>query len=109
LVNILLNARDAMEQGGVLRVSADFENPPWVTIRVSDTGCGIKPEDVQKIFVPLFTTKGEGKGTGLGLSISQDIIKSHNGTIEVDSAPGKGTTFVIRLPSANHSSQEAAP
>lgn len=109
LVNILLNARDAMEQGGILSVSAESENPPWVTIRICDTGCGIKPEDVQKIFTPLFTTKGEGKGTGLGLSISQDIIKSHNGTIEVDSAPGKGTTFIIRLPPANHSSQEAAP
>ena len=104
LVNILLNARDAMEQGGILSVSAGFENPPWVTIWISDTGCGIRPEDVQNIFTPLFTTKGEGKGTGLGLSISQDIIKSHNGTIEVDSAPGKGTIFTIRLPSADPSS-----
>jgi two-component system, NtrC family, sensor kinase len=104
LVNILFNARDAMEQGGVLSVAADFESPPWVTIRISDTGTGIKPEDVQKIFTPLFTTKEEGKGTGLGLSISQDIIKRHNGTIEVESVPGKGTTFIIRLPSANHSS-----
>jgi two-component system, NtrC family, sensor kinase len=104
LVNILLNARDAMAQGGVLSVAADFESPPWVTIRISDTGTGIKPEDIQKIFTPLFTTKEEGKGTGLGLSISQDIIKRHNGTIEVESVPGKGTTFIIRLPSANHSS-----
>jgi two-component system, NtrC family, sensor kinase len=107
-VNILLNARDAMEQGGILSVVTGFENPPWVTVRISDTGTGIKPEDIQKIFTPLFTTKGEGKGTGLGLSISQDIIKRHNGTIEVDSVPGKGTTFIIRLPSANHSSQDAA-
>jgi signal transduction histidine kinase len=109
LVNILLNARDAMEKGGILSVASGFENPPWVTIRISDTGTGIKPEDIQKIFTPLFTTKGEGKGTGLGLSISQDIIKRHNGTIEVDSVPGKGTTFIIRLPAANHSSQDAAP
>lgn len=108
LVNILLNARDAMEKGGVLSVAAGFENPPWVTIRISDTGCGIKPEDIQRIFTPLFTTKGEGKGTGLGLSISQDIIKSHNGAIEVESVPGKGTTFIIRLPSANQSSSACA-
>jgi signal transduction histidine kinase len=101
LVNILLNARDAMEQGGTLSVTTDFENPPWVTIRISDTGCGIRSEDIQKIFTPLFTTKEEGKGSGLGLSISQDIIKSHSGVIEVESVPGKGTTFVIRLPSAN--------
>ena len=72
-----------------------------MAIRISDTGCGIRPEDIQKIFTPLFTTKEEGKGSGLGLSISQDIIKSHNGAIEVESVPGKGTTFVIRLPSAN--------
>ncbi len=104
LVNVLLNARDAMEQGGMLSVAADFENPPWVTIRISDTGTGIKPEDLQKIFAPLFTTKGDGKGTGLGLSISQDIIRRHNGVIEVESFPGKGTTFIIRLPSANQSS-----
>jgi signal transduction histidine kinase/pSer/pThr/pTyr-binding forkhead associated (FHA) protein len=108
LVNILLNARDAMEKGGVLSVATGFENPPWVTIRISDTGCGIKPEDIQRIFTPLFTTKGEGKGTGLGLSISQDIIKSHNGAIEVESVPGKGTTFIIRLPSANQSSSACA-
>ena len=108
LVNILLNARDAMEKGGVLSVATGFENPPWVTIRISDTGCGIKPEDIQRIFTPLFTTKGEGKGTGLGLSISQDIIKSHNGAIEAESVPGKGTTFIIRLPSANQSSSACA-
>jgi signal transduction histidine kinase len=108
LVNILLNARDAMEKGGVLSVATGFENPPWVTIRISDTGCGIKPEDIQRIFTPLFTTKGEGKGTGLGLSISQDIIKSHNGAIEVESVLGKGTTFIIRLPSANQSSSACA-
>jgi signal transduction histidine kinase len=108
LVNILLNARDAMEKGGVLSVATGFENPPWVTIRISDTGCGIKPEDIQRVFTPLFTTKGEGKGTGLGLSISQDIIKSHNGAIEVESVPGKGTTFIIRLPSANQSSSACA-
>ena len=109
LVNLLLNARDATANGGTLSVSTGFENPPWVTIRISDTGCGINPEDMQNIFKPLFTTKGEGKGTGLGLSISQDIIKSYNGAIEVESVPGKGTAFVIRLTSANPPPSPSGP
>jgi len=100
LVNIILNARDAMEQGGALTVTTAIEGHPWATVRISDTGGGINPEHIRKIFLPLFTTKGEGKGTGLGLSISQDIIKRHKGTIEVESILGKGTTFVIRLPTA---------
>jgi two-component system, NtrC family, sensor kinase len=100
-VNIILNARDAMEQGGTLTLSTNHESEPWVTLKISDTGCGITPDDIQRIFLPLFTTKGEGKGTGLGLSISHDIIKSHKGSIEVDSILGKGTTFTIRLPLAN--------
>ena len=104
LVNIILNARDAMEQGGTLTVTTAIEGPLWTTIRISDTGGGIEPDDIQKIFLPLFTTKGEGKGTGLGLSISQDIIKSHKGTLQVESVLGKGTTFIIRLPTANESS-----
>jgi len=109
VVNLLLNARDAMPNGGTLTVATGFENPPWVTLRISDTGCGINPEDMEKIFRPLFTTKGEGKGTGLGLSISQDIIKSHQGAIDVESVPGKGTTFMIRLPSANQAPSPFAP
>jgi signal transduction histidine kinase len=108
LVNILLNARDALEQGGILSVATGFENSSWITIRISDTGTGIKPEDIQNIFAPLFTTKREGKGTGLGLSISQDIVKSHNGTLEVESVPGKGATFIIRVPSPNQSSSTCA-
>jgi two-component system, NtrC family, sensor kinase len=108
IVNLIMNARDAMEHQGTLTILTDHENDPWVTLRISDTGCGIKPDDIQKIFLPLFTTKAEGRGTGLGLSISQDIIKSHNGAIEVESVPGKGTTFIIRLPSANQSSSACA-
>jgi len=104
IVNLIMNARDAMEHQGTLTISTEHENDSWVTLRISDTGCGIKPDDIQKIFLPLFTTKAEGRGTGLGLSISQDIIVSHKGTIEVDSIPGKGTTFTIRLPSVSESS-----
>lgn len=108
IVNFVLNARDAMEQGGTLTVSTDSEDHAWVRLKISDTGCGIKPDDIQKIFLPLFTTKEEGKGTGLGLSISHDIIKSHNGSIEVESVLGRGTTFTIRLPAADEDSSTAA-
>jgi two-component system NtrC family sensor kinase len=108
IVNLALNARDAMEEGGTLTVSTEPENDSWVRLKISDTGCGIKPEDIPKIFLPLFTTKGEGKGTGLGLSISHDIIKNHNGSIEVESVLGKGTTFTIRLPTANEASSPPA-
>jgi signal transduction histidine kinase/pSer/pThr/pTyr-binding forkhead associated (FHA) protein len=108
IVNLVLNARDAMEQGGTLTVSTDHQDHAWFRLKISDTGCGIKPDDIQKIFLPLFTTKEEGKGTGFGLSISHDIIKNHNGSIEVESVLGKGTTFTIRLPAANEASSPPA-
>jgi signal transduction histidine kinase len=108
LLNIVLNARDSMEKGGTLTLTTDIEAPAWATIRISDTGGGIQPEDIQKLFLPLFTRKGEGKGTGLGLSISQDIIKSHSGTLQVESAMGKGTTFIIRLPTVSEPSSPRA-
>jgi signal transduction histidine kinase len=100
-LNIILNASDAMKPGGTLTVSTATESPPWTAIRISDTGSGIEPDDIKKVFLPSFSTKGEGKGTGLGLSISQDIIKSHKGTIDVKSVVGKGTTFIVRLPTIN--------
>ena len=70
-------------------------------IEVTDTGCGIKPEHLDKIFEPFFTTKPVGKGTGLGLSVSYGIVQQHGGTLEVESVPGKGTTFTITLPCAS--------
>jgi signal transduction histidine kinase len=69
-----------------------------VEIRFTDTGHGIPPEHLSKIFDPFFTTMPVGKGTGLGLSISYGIIQQHEGTIEVESQPGAGTTFTVRLP-----------
>ena len=68
-------------------------------IQVADTGSGIRPEHLERIFDPGFTTKGVGVGTGLGLSITYRIIENHHGSIQVESEPGRGTTFTLRLPS----------
>ena len=96
-INIILNALDAMPNGGALRVEVE-EQDEFVTVRITDTGTGIKKQHLPHIFDPFFTTKGIGKGTGLGLSISYAIIKEHEGQILVDSAEGKGTTFTVLIP-----------
>ncbi|MBI4793607.1 MAG: histidine kinase [Deltaproteobacteria bacterium] len=95
--NLLINAGQALRESGeiTIRTWAEGDN---IYLAFSDTGCGIPPEIRQRIFEPFFTTKEVGKGTGLGLSITYDIIKKHEGDIEVASEPGKGTTFTIRLP-----------
>lgn len=101
MLNLMLNAQHAMGNKGTLTVSTHFdEKNNRVMIIVSDTGSGMPPEVIERIFEPFFTTKGVGKGTGLGLSVSIGIVKDHRGTIEVDSAEGKGTTFTITLPCA---------
>jgi signal transduction histidine kinase/pSer/pThr/pTyr-binding forkhead associated (FHA) protein len=100
-LNLIMNARDAMEEGGRLTIETGLEGKQHLLIRFADTGCGIPPDVIRKIFRPLFTTKEEGAGTGLGLSISHDIVENHKGTIGVKSTPGKGTTFTIRLPLGN--------
>ena len=76
------------------------DNVTYVSAQVADTGTGIPPEHRDQIFESFFTTKAEGKGTGLGLTITRDIVKNHEGTIEVDSTVGKGTTFVVNFPLA---------
>ena len=96
-LNILVNAAHAIETQGEVTVTTRQEGEQ-VSIAIHDTGCGIPAEIVSRIFEPFFTTKEVGKGTGLGLSISYDIIKKHNGTIEVASSAESGTTFTIRLP-----------
>jgi PAS domain S-box-containing protein len=112
LMNLCLNARDAMPLGGTLAITAEnvaFDehyarmNPEaksgsYVFITVADTGTGIPPEILDRIFDPFFTTKDQGKGTGLGLSTVQGIVKSHGGFINVYSEPGRGTQFRIYLP-----------
>ena len=96
-INIILNALDAMPQGGRLRLELG-ETPTEAVVTISDTGTGIKEQHLPRIFDPFFTTKGVGKGTGLGLSISYAIINDHEGRIEVQSEVGKGTKFIIFLP-----------
>jgi two-component system NtrC family sensor kinase len=102
LLSLMLNAVDAMEGGGQLTVRTAI-NPvrsDEVAVAVEDTGVGIPPADQGKIFEPFFTTKPPGRGTGLGLSICYGIVAEHRGRIEVDSAPGRGTTFRVFLPVA---------
>jgi two-component system, NtrC family, sensor kinase len=96
-LNMLVNAAHAIETQGEITVSTRSAGDQ-VLVSFRDTGCGIPEEIRSRIFEPFFTTKEVGKGTGLGLSISYDIIKKHNGSIEVESALGCGTTFTIRLP-----------
>ena len=97
LINLLMNAGQAVKENGTISVSTDNVDG-MIRIKVSDDGCGIKPEDIEKLFDPFFTTKPVGEGTGLGLSISFGIIEDHDGEILVSSEEGKGTTFTILLP-----------
>ena len=98
-MNLLVNAAQAMEKDGEIIVKTHYADK-HVIVQISDNGCGI-PEDIQpKIFDPFFTTKEIGKGTGLGLNMAYNIIKKHNGRIEVASSVGHGTTFTILLPEA---------
>lgn len=107
-INILNNALHAMEEGGVLTVSIRAAKPdgrrPWVEASFSDTGDGISPEKLDLVFNPFYTSKDIGKGTGLGLSVSQRIVEEHGGAIEVRSKVGAGSTFTVKLPTANISS-----
>jgi signal transduction histidine kinase len=96
LTNLLLNAVEAMPQGGQLTLRTWVEGGK-VCIAVNDTGVGMTAEVQRRLFDPFFTTKG-ARGTGLGLSVSQALIKGHRGTLTVDSEPGRGSTFTIRLP-----------
>ncbi|NVL89457.1 MAG: response regulator [Desulfobacterales bacterium] len=115
LIDLCTNAAHAMrEEGGILEVSLidadldadtaaeypDLTPGPYVTLSVSDTGHGIDPEIIDRIFDPYFTTKGLAEGTGMGLAVVRKIVKSHRGTISVQSEPGKGTTFHVFIPRA---------
>lgn len=101
LVNMIYNAVDAMPSGGEVRVSTQ-ETRERVVVCITDTGTGMTPEVKQRLFDPFFTTKGKA-GTGMGLAVSFGIIRRHEGAIEVDSEPGRGTTFKISLPKVTSS------
>jgi signal transduction histidine kinase len=106
LLNLFLNAMDAITgPEGRISVKTYALNKPnrgmWVHIEITDSGCGISPEDLDHIFDPLNTTKHrseEHEGTGLGLVIVHQIIEQHSGHVEVESQEGRGTTFIISLP-----------
>lgn len=99
LLNLLFNAIDAMPDGGIITIAGGTdEEKDLIWLSVSDTGQGIEPVDLQQIFEPFYSTKTEGKGVGLGLSMVYGIIRDHNGVVDVESEPGKGTTFMIKLP-----------
>ncbi len=97
VINLLVNAVQAMDEGARVTIRTGAADG-WVRIAVSDTGCGIPEENMDKIFTPFFTTREEVKGVGLGLSVSYGIVERHGGRIEVESKVGKGSTFTIVLP-----------
>jgi PAS domain S-box-containing protein len=100
LLNLLLNARDAVSHEGEIAVSTSVESGS-VVLEVADDGSGIPEEDLPRIFDPFFTTKGRGKGTGLGLSITFGIVREHGGRIRADSPPGEGACFRVELPTVD--------
>ena len=97
LINMIHNALNAMPNGGTLKLSTRPHGDKGVEIEIADTGAGMTPEVMSRIFDPFFTTRGV-EGTGLGLAVSWTIIERHGGTIQVESEPGLGTRFLIRLP-----------
>jgi CheY-like chemotaxis protein len=123
IMNLAVNSRDAMPQGGHLHIATEamtfdeseaqrhLEARPgrFVCVSVSDTGTGIAPEHMAHVFEPFFTTKGVGKGTGLGLATVFGIVKQHSGWVEITSSVGVGTTFRIFLPALEFSTVASSP
>jgi signal transduction histidine kinase len=99
VVNLAVNALQAMPRGGRLTVRVE-ETEGFCTLTVEDTGVGMTPEVLDRIFIPFFTTKDEGRGTGLGLPVVHGIVTSRGGTVAVQSRVGAGSRFVVRFPLA---------
>jgi signal transduction histidine kinase len=100
LVNLVLNACDASEEGDPVRLTARRARQGLVRMEIVDHGCGIAPEHMNAVFDPFFTTKKRGEGTGLGLPIAASIVRNHGGDINLASSPGKGTTVTVIWPAA---------
>jgi signal transduction histidine kinase len=106
LINLVLNACDACEAGGTVRVTAEVSVPgapeAWSGVRVAvrDDGRGIPPEDLHRVFDPFFTTKKRGQGTGLGLTMVAQVVRNHGGRVELESEPGRGTCVTLLWPAA---------
>jgi signal transduction histidine kinase len=96
-LNVLLNASHAIEDGGHIYTSTEYVDPN-VIVTIEDDGCGMTPDLLERIFDPFFSTKKVGEGMGLGLSLSYQMVKNHGGEISVESQPGRGTRFVISIP-----------
>jgi signal transduction histidine kinase len=97
LFNLAVNADDAMPEGGELIIRSGLRDG-WAVLEVEDTGIGVAPEIMDRLFEPLFSTKNAGKGTGLGLAVVHTIVVQHRGRVEVASEVGRGTTFTVFLP-----------
>lgn len=97
IINLVVNALQAMPKGGKIIIST-IQGDDYVSLKIEDTGTGMSEETMEKLFIPFFTTKDIGEGTGLGLAVVHGIITAHNGSIEVSSKIGKGSSFEIRLP-----------
>lgn len=106
LMNLCVNAVDAMPEGGTLTLRTRNAEPPWIEIQVEDTGEGMPTSVLTKALDPFFTTKGVGKGTGLGLSMVYSTVKAHQGEMAIESEPGWGTCVTLRFPACN---AEVAP
>jgi two-component system NtrC family sensor kinase len=110
LIALFMNAVEAMSRGGVLTVATqDVFDPDALRVSVADNGRGIPQEIRSSIFEPFFTTKEGGHSTGLGLSVVYGIMLSHKGKIEVESEPGRGTTFILTFPRQTNSDKEKEP
>jgi len=107
--NLVANAMDAMPRGGKITVSITESVPGEILVRFTDQGEGIPPEHQERVFLPFFTTKDYGKGTGLGLSIIARLVHEHGGHVELESQPGRGTTFILTLPASRSTDQDEVP
>jgi signal transduction histidine kinase len=107
-INLVMNAIDAMPDGGMLSISVARSGVEELEVRVADNGHGMSPEVAERVFEPFFTTKPAGRGSGLGLIVAKGIVSDHGGTISVTSAPGQGTEFKLVFPSGDPQSEASS-